>query len=155
MKPPLRLLVVALIALGLAPAAAAATPAASERAIVRAVNTARAKHGLHPLRLDPALQRAARAHAREMLAHGSLSHDGFRRRMIAFGVEGPIVAEDLAWGIGSRAEPNVMVADWLESPVHRANLLRPGFTRIGIGAALGTFRGLQDAVVVTADFAGS
>jgi uncharacterized protein YkwD len=39
--------------------------------------------------------------------------------------------------------------------VHRANLLRPGFNRIGIGAARGTFHGLPDALVVTADFAGS
>ncbi|HEY1366230.1 MAG TPA: CAP domain-containing protein [Gaiellaceae bacterium] len=156
MRPSLRLLAFALIALVLAPAAGAgsARQTASERAIVRAINEARAKRGLRPLHLDSALQRAARAHAREMLAHGSLTHDDFRGRMISFRVAGPVVAEDLAWGIGTRAEPQVMVADWLGSPVHRANLLRPGFTRIGIGAVWGTFRGLHDAIVVTADFAG-
>ncbi|HEY1366683.1 MAG TPA: CAP domain-containing protein [Gaiellaceae bacterium] len=151
----MKLLAVVLVALALAPAAGAATPAASERAILRSVNAARVERGLRPLRLDPALRRAARAHAGEMLKRGSLGHGDFRRRMVTFKVEGPIVAEDLAWGIGSRAEPRTMVAEWLASPVHRANLLRPGFNRIGIGAARGTFHGLPDALVVTADFAGS
>jgi uncharacterized protein YkwD len=151
----MKLLAVVLVALVLAPAAGAATAAASERAILRSVNAARAARGLSPLRLDPALRRAARAHARDMLEHGSLGHGDFRRRMVTFKVEGPIVAEDLAWGIGSRAEPRRMVADWLAIPVHRVNLLRPGFTRIGIGAVRGTFRGLPDALVVTADFAGT
>jgi uncharacterized protein YkwD len=43
---------------------------------------------------------------------------------------------------------------WLASPEHRANLLRPGFTRIGIGDLVGGFGGRDSAHVVTADFAG-
>jgi hypothetical protein len=33
-------------------------------------------------------------------------------------------------------------------------MLRPGFRRVGIGIAFGTFAGHGDAGVVTADFAG-
>ena len=40
------------------------------------------------------------------------------------------------------------------SPGHRANLLRPGWNRIGLGALKGNFLGYTGATVVTADFAG-
>ena len=43
----------------------------------------------------------------------------------------------------------------MSSPGHRANLLRPGFRRIGIGALVGRFSGYSGATVVTADFAGT
>ena len=42
----------------------------------------------------------------------------------------------------------------MASPGHRANLLRPGWKRIGIGSRTGTFLGYGGATVVTADFAG-
>ena len=38
----------------------------------------------------------------------------------------------------------------LASPEHRANLLRPSFRRVGIGALQGTFLGHRGARVVTA-----
>jgi uncharacterized protein YkwD len=41
---------------------------------------------------------------------------------------------------------------WLASPGHRANLLRPGFRRLGLGIATGSFPGQAGATVVTADF---
>ena len=44
--------------------------------------------------------------------------------------------------------------EWLASPEHRANLLRPGYARIGIGLVRGSFLGNGGATVVTADFAG-
>ena len=43
---------------------------------------------------------------------------------------------------------------WLASPEHRANLLRPGYRTVGVGARKGTFEGYAGAVVVTTDFAG-
>jgi uncharacterized protein YkwD len=50
--------------------------------------------------------------------------------------------------------PQWVVDHWLASPMHRAVLLRPGFRRVGLGIAFGTFIGHGDAAVVTADFAG-
>jgi uncharacterized protein YkwD len=44
---------------------------------------------------------------------------------------------------------------WMESPGHRANLLRPGWNRVGIGVRVGNFLGYPGATVITADFAGS
>jgi uncharacterized protein YkwD len=41
---------------------------------------------------------------------------------------------------------------WLTSPEHRANLLRRGFHRVGLGIAQGSFQGAAGATIVTADF---
>jgi uncharacterized protein YkwD len=143
-----------------APAALAGPTSATGRAsstaagLLQAVNATRASYGLHRLRLDAALGRAARSHSADMLRQNYFSHGDFHGRMVAFGVRGGVAGENLAWGSGSYAEAKTIVAEWLASPGHRANLLRPGYTRIGIGLARGTFQGSGAATVVTADFAG-
>ena len=53
-----------------------------------------------------------------------------------------------------RSTARAFFRGWMASPGHRANLLRPGWTRIGIGTRTGTFLGYADATVLTADFAG-
>jgi uncharacterized protein YkwD len=69
-------------------------------------------------------------------------------------VTGRIAGENLAWGTGTSGTARGIVAAWLASPEHRANLLRPSFVRVGISEIVGTFRGYSGAHVVTADFAG-
>jgi uncharacterized protein YkwD len=140
---------------GAAAAPAPARPAGAEAELLRAINQARAQHGLAPLRVDPALERAARAHSRTLLRTGSFGHGNFVRRLTSFGARGPSIGENLAWGVGAQAGTAGVVQSWLASASHRANLLRPGFHRIGIGRAVGTFRGYAGAAVITADFAGS
>lgn len=141
--------------LGLAAAPAPARPTRAETDLLRAVNQTRAQYGLAPVRLDLTLERAARAHSTTMLRTGSFGHGDLARRLTSFGVRGPAVGENLAWGVGSRATPAGVIQGWLASPSHRANLLRPGFRRIGIGRVVGTYRGYGDAAVITADFAGN
>jgi uncharacterized protein YkwD len=138
----------------LIPAASAAHTSGSAASLLRAVNATRASFGLRPLRLDAHLRTAAQAHTMDMLHHGYFAHGDFHGRMVAFHVHGPAAGEDLAWGSGSYGEAQMIVRAWLASPEHRANLLRPGFSRIGIGVARGTFLGYGGATVVTADFAG-
>lgn len=125
-----------------------------ERALIAEMNRVRTAHGLGALRLDLTLERAARAHSRTILRTGSFNHGAFQRRLTTFGARGPAVGENLAWGVGSRGTAQAIVAAWLGSPGHRANLLRPGFRRIGVGRVVGTFAGHRGAAVVTADFAG-
>jgi uncharacterized protein YkwD len=143
-------------ALLLAPASFAASKlSAAESGLLRAVNQARAQHGLKAVSVDSTLTRAARSHSVEMIRGNYFAHGAFRSRMVAFRVRGPFVGENLAWGTGSYATPATVIQEWLASPAHRANLLRPSFTRIGIGAVQGTFRGNGGSTVLTADFAGT
>lgn len=138
----------------LAPAAGASTKASTATSLLRAVNRTRADHGLRALRIDTRLVRAARSHSASMLDGNYFAHGDFHGRMVAFHVQGPTAGENLAWGNGSYASPASIVREWLASPEHRANLLRRGWTRIGIGLARGTFLGNGGSTVVTADFAG-
>ena len=141
----------------LAPAAQAGTATTmtrSERSLVGAVNDVRRANGLRPLRVDGALLRVARSHSRAMIRTNVFTHGDMGARLAASGAQGPSFGENLAWGVGSYASARNIVAGWLASPGHRANLLRPGWTRVGIGAVRGTFMGRPGALVVTADFAG-
>jgi uncharacterized protein YkwD len=148
------LFAVGLLAFLAVPAAQAAPAASTQASLLRAVNETRAAYGLRPVRLDLQLGQAARSHTRDMLVKNYFSHGDFHGRMVAFKVRGRIAGENLAWGSGSYAEAKTIVAEWLASPGHRANLLRAAYTRIGIGLAAGTFLGNGGATVVTADFAG-
>jgi uncharacterized protein YkwD len=133
---------------------AQARPTRAEASLLQTVNQVRAQHGLAALRLDVRLERSARAHSSHMLRTGTFAHGDFRTRIARFGARGPAVGENLAWGVGSSATAQGVVQMWLASPSHRANLLRPGFRRIGIGRRVGTFAGHGGAAVVTANFAG-
>ncbi len=135
-------------------APAGSRPTAAEASVIQAVNQVRVQHGLRPLAVDLRLERAARAHSRRMIRSGSFAHGNVQRRLAAVGVRGRIYGENLAWGVGSSAHAAAVVRMWLASPPHRANLLRPGFRRIGLGRAVGTFGGYRGAAVVTANFAG-
>jgi uncharacterized protein YkwD len=123
-------------------------------ALLRAMNEARQAHGLGPLRIDRRLQRVARAHSRTILRTGSFSHGAFSTRIRAAGVRAPRLGENLAWAAGALAQARQVVNLWLNSPEHRANLLRPGYRTVGVGARKGTLDGVPGAVVVTTDFAG-
>jgi uncharacterized protein YkwD len=134
--------------------AASAAPTPDEQALLAEMNRVRAAHGAQPLRIDVRLERAARAQTSDMLRRGYFAHGDFLRRLLGFGARGPARGENLAWGIGSYSTPGAIVAGWLASPPHRANLLRRGFRRVGLGRLIGPFAGRGGAAVVTADFAG-
>jgi uncharacterized protein YkwD len=136
------------------PAAALGGSTRSESSLLREMNRVRAEHGLGPLSADTRLARAARAHSKEMIGSNEFTHGAFGTRMVRFNVTGRLAGENLAWGTGARGTAHGVVAAWLASPGHRANLLRPSFTRVGIGDLVGAFRGYRGAHVVTADFAG-
>jgi uncharacterized protein YkwD len=144
------------LAFALAPAAASETTTlnTSERSLLAAVNDARVAHDLRPLQVDPTLVRAARDHSASLLRDDVFTHGAFVARLARHGARGPAFGENLAWGTGSFASARSIVRSWLESPGHRANLLRPGWSRIGIGTRVGSFLGYDGATVVTADFAG-
>ena len=157
------LLVFSLLAIGLAaPGAADAAVQASagttlskvERTLLQVMNEARTARGLPRLRVDTRLQKAARAHSRDMIRRGYFAHGAFGRRLDRFGVRGSIMAENLAASTGRQLRVRQIVRQWLRSPGHRANLLGPSFRRVGIGAVPGRLPGMGRVRVITADFAG-
>lgn len=157
MRPTPRVLILlctAFTAFLLSGTAGAVTVSEREEALLDALNRARTARGLQPLHLDPALVGAARDGCLTMLRANTLTHGAFRARLATHGARGPAFGENLAWSARSHAGARVTVRRWLASPGHRANLLRPGFRRVGIGVAQGTFAGHRGAVVATATFAG-
>jgi uncharacterized protein YkwD len=149
-----RLLAVAAALVLILPATALAGSTRSESLLLSEMNRVRSAHGVGRLSADAHLQRAARAHSSEMIASNVFEHGAFGSRMLQFNVTGKLAGENLAWGTGSRGTARWIVTAWLASPEHRANLLRPSFTRVGVSDLVGAFRGYRGAHVVTADFAG-
>lgn len=141
-----------LILLVQATAAQARRLTGSEASLLHTINAVRKSHGLPTLRVDFHLVRAARGHSSDMMQRQYFAHGSVAGRAVAAGARGPLFGEDLAWATGITA--NWVVGAWLASPSHRSILLRPGFRRVGIGYAFGTFIGHGGAGVVTADFAG-
>jgi uncharacterized protein YkwD len=134
-----------------APAAEAAGPRidSGEHAMIRAINRARAAHGLRSLHAGRRLARAADAQTRSMLRSNSLSHGAFSSRLRRY-VHARHIGETIA--MSSRCSASRVVRMWLNSPPHRAVLLSGTFRRVGIGRRRGSL-GSGRACVVTADFA--
>jgi uncharacterized protein YkwD len=122
--------------------AAPLTPDGLERTaatVTDLTNRARARAGLPPLAVDPRLTAAARAHSADMVARAFYAHtapDGSRPgdRAAAAGSTLRAIGENIACGQRSPAD---VVEGWMNSPGHRANILKPDFTHIGIGFAGG------------------
>mgnify|MGYP005840421387 CR=1 FL=1 len=110
------------------------TMTAAEQAIIDHTNAERKKARLPPLQPNPALFAAARAHTSNMARQDKLAHelDGKAPadRAQAAGYRYSLVGENVAMGQSGPAE---VVEGWMNSPGHRANILKPEFTEIGIG----------------------
>ena len=106
-----------------------------EQELFAQANAARAAHGLAPLTWNPALVRAARTHVVYISREpGELSHTypgepGLLDRAIHAGAHFLTVSENLARGI---ATPAQLQQTWMNTAVHRANLLNPNLDAIGI-----------------------
>lgn len=107
--------------------------------VVELTNRERRGAGLPPLALDPLLTAAAQAHSADMVARDFYSHtspEGSQPwdRAAAAGSARRTIGENIACGQRSAQE---VVEGWMNSPGHRANILKADFTHIGIGFAGG------------------
>lgn len=148
---------IAAIALAL-PATTAASGTASQEskrsgslvlAVTQEVNAIRSARGLRPLTVSAELRRAADSHTQALLEAGMFSHDSpdgtsFSDRLHRFYPQ-----RAGFWSVGENlltqgpAEPSAaaVVAAWLRSPGHRANLLNPRWRELGVGARFATAAG--------------
>lgn len=115
-----------------------------EQRMLDLVNQERAAAGLKPLAPDPELTEVARRHSADMFARGYFAHDTPEGvtpfdRMRAANVRFLTAGENLALA------PTIPVAHTglMNSPGHRANILRSEFGRVGIGVMDGGMRGLM------------
>lgn len=98
----------------------------------------RAQGGLvRPLGYSPALQAAAEAHAEYLSTTGNFSHRGPggttpRQRVASAGYRSCLTAENIARG---QPDARSVMANWMQSPGHRANILTPQFTQYGFARA--------------------
>ena len=98
--------------------------------VVRQVNAERTRAGLMSLRVSAELSRAARVRAVEITRKFSHTRpDGSAWRTISSAAYGENIA------VGQRTADKVMAA-WLTSSGHRANLLRASYGSIGVCAVI-------------------
>lgn len=116
------------------------------------VNGAREEADLGPLESGEDLVEAAAAHAEDMLARDFYAHESPEgdtvqdRYREAGGSEWELVAENIARCTGCPAPDAARIASlqegWMNSPGHRANILREGLARFGFAIVGGGGRDL-------------
>ncbi len=113
--------------------AQAATPSAQmtsyERKVLDLTNGERHKRGLHSLYPAPCATYYAQRWSRHLRNAGSLSHQSLNP--IMRDCRGNAAGENVAYG---NVSPAGLVAMWMRSSGHRANILNPKFNRLGVGA---------------------
>ena len=136
----------------------AASPAVQRRAIGCLINWARVQDRQVRLLQPASLRHAAALKGRGVVSCGELSHtpcgSGLTDSLRTAGYRYSTFGENLFVGPWGQVTARHVVAAWLQSPPHRANVLRPGFR--DVGAALVRARDLfgdGDAVVWIAAFA--
>ena len=108
---------------------------AYEQEVVRLVNAERAKYGLAALALDETLCGYARVKSQDMHDQGYFSHTSPTYgspfdMMRTFGVSYRSAGENIAMGYST---PEAVVAAWMNSAGHRANILSANYTTLGVG----------------------
>jgi uncharacterized protein YkwD len=124
---------------------------ATEERLLTLHNNARENHGLKPLCVHPALQRAARAHSKDMIQHNYFAHGTRGRnesacaRIRRFGYPWSSCGEN----IGYNATPEGVFRSWMRSSIHRPNVLDGRFHEIGIGACAGEYSDSKTTMYTT------
>jgi uncharacterized protein YkwD len=123
------------------------TPEPANLPLVRAavlclINAERTQNGREPLVSNTHLEEAAESHGREMIADNYFAHvspggmtpvDRVRRTgYIPSSEDGYVIGENLAWGTLALSTPAAIVAAWINSPEHLANILEGSYRETGI-----------------------
>jgi uncharacterized protein YkwD len=128
---------------------AALAPTTQNLELIRAatlclVNRERAAHGDAPLVANSHLQQSAQGHTTSMVVDDYFEHVGpggqtplqrMREAGYISGSHSFQVGENIAWGTLWLGTPRSIVAAWMASPEHRANILDGHFRDTGIGVS--------------------
>lgn len=117
---------------------ASGTPAAGTKEeqlaaqVVELVNQERAKEGLPPLQTLPAITAAAQVRVQELAIDRSHTRPNGKDGTTAMddeGVMSTMSGENIAFGFNTAEEP---MKWWMDSPIHRMNIMMPYYTHIGV-----------------------
>lgn len=106
-----------------------------EKEVVRLVNDIRVKNGLNALKINEKLSSVAREKSQNMhdlryFDHTSPTYGSPFDMMKSFGITYRYAGENIAMGYST---PEAVVNAWMNSPGHRANILKASYTEIGVG----------------------
>jgi uncharacterized protein YkwD len=108
-----------------------------EKTLLDLTNKERVKEKLPPLEANAVLFKVARAHSANMAKQGKMVHDldGKKpaERVLDAGYDYALMGENIAWSDGAPLAK--IMQDWMESKIHRANILNDGFREVGLGIA--------------------
>ena len=112
-------------------------------AVLCLINRERAQNGVAPLKPNAQLEQAAEGHCSELIADDYFAHvapsgetpvDRIRDTgYIPSPDDGYVIGENLAWGTYELSTPKAIVAAWIASPEHLANILEAQYVETGIG----------------------
>jgi uncharacterized protein YkwD len=108
--------------------AAAATTYQSD--VFRSTNRVRARHHLATFRHQRCVQRFAVRQATRMANQDRMFHQDLQRVLNRCGLS--LAGENVAFGFPDGR--SVVRLGWMLSPPHRANILKPGYRLLGVGA---------------------
>ena len=111
-------------------AAAVPDPGAAEAEFVALINQLRASRGLGALSVDGELTAQARSWAGTMAAQGRIFHAGD----LSVGISSNWQKLGENVGVGGTVGP--LFQAFVDSPSHLANLVDPGYTRVGVGVVV-------------------
>lgn len=123
------------------PAVASTAPPTLPVQMLDGVNRVRTEAGLAPLAPSEALDLLAAERSADMASRRYFSHttpDGLDvfALMAQRGIEYRTAGENLAWNTYNQSETSAQaLTGFLDSPPHRAILLGPAFTQLGVGVA--------------------
>ena len=98
------------------------------------VTSYRISNGLGPVSIDPELMKLANDQARAMASRDKLDHNvlrPFQQRIQQSSFDAAVAVENIGAGYPTLAEA---FSGWRNSPPHRANMLNPAVTKMGIAA---------------------
>lgn len=120
-------------------------PREAEARLLHLINTERARLGIPPLRENPRLAEVARAHSRDMVAHGFVGHHSPRTgslldRLRRAGLAAHVSLENIARNQSVDSAHRGL----MRSPGHRRNILDPRVREIGVGVVLRSAAGSSE-----------
>ena len=116
---------------------------AVERAAFDAINRTRIEHGLQALVWSDELAQIARLHSRNMAEKHFFAHRDTNNKMVNDRADDAglkswhAIGENIAFNRGFKDPTEKAVELWLDSSLHRQNLLNPSWRETAVGVAIG------------------